>query len=313
MRWGWRELNPRRPSHNVIGHRFRLNHTAKGAVQGLIHLLDSIESPTLSKQELLRVEEKKNIAALLDEFDFMSGIIRRKPNIDPPIPVQLDVNVPVVQVPLHDKPVDVLDMHPSVTASDYNILLSPVLPTTTAVLHLVVSPETGPIAVFPDAPVTYAQMLVSKISTPANPPGIDKKLLDKSPSLSCLSPNFRVLPRDDSKSKPAVDNPINHTAEKFPGHITTLVSADPVLDNRPPIVSTIPALKIIVSGYKSLDPGICANRHRGSVVLSTVEKSWSPVIRNRRRRPLRPLGVPPLPAAPPQLPRPPNIKAPLTL
>ena len=33
MRWGWLELNPRRPSQNVIGPRFRLNHSAKGAVK----------------------------------------------------------------------------------------------------------------------------------------------------------------------------------------------------------------------------------------------------------------------------------------
>ncbi len=32
MCWGWWELNPRRPSQNVTGRRFRLNHSAKGAV-----------------------------------------------------------------------------------------------------------------------------------------------------------------------------------------------------------------------------------------------------------------------------------------
>jgi hypothetical protein len=34
VRWGWRELNPRRPSQNVTGHRFRLNNSAKEAVPG---------------------------------------------------------------------------------------------------------------------------------------------------------------------------------------------------------------------------------------------------------------------------------------
>ncbi len=31
MRWGWRESNPRRPSQNMTGPRFRFNHSAKGA------------------------------------------------------------------------------------------------------------------------------------------------------------------------------------------------------------------------------------------------------------------------------------------
>ncbi len=33
VRWGWRELNPRGPSQNVTGPRFRLNLSAKGAVR----------------------------------------------------------------------------------------------------------------------------------------------------------------------------------------------------------------------------------------------------------------------------------------
>jgi hypothetical protein len=32
VRWGWRESSPRRPSQNVTGPRFRLNHSAKRAV-----------------------------------------------------------------------------------------------------------------------------------------------------------------------------------------------------------------------------------------------------------------------------------------
>ncbi len=32
VRWGWRELNPRRPSQSVTGPRFRLNHSAKGVI-----------------------------------------------------------------------------------------------------------------------------------------------------------------------------------------------------------------------------------------------------------------------------------------
>ncbi len=50
MRWGWRELNQRRPSQNVIGPCFRLNHLAKGAVT---FISESII------QALLECEEEK--------------------------------------------------------------------------------------------------------------------------------------------------------------------------------------------------------------------------------------------------------------
>ncbi len=34
VRWGWQELNPNRPSQNVTGPHFRLNHSAKGGREG---------------------------------------------------------------------------------------------------------------------------------------------------------------------------------------------------------------------------------------------------------------------------------------
>ncbi len=53
MRWGWRELNPHRPSQNVTGPRFRLNHLAKGAV---------VELQTRSKgQQYTHGEHTNNI------------------------------------------------------------------------------------------------------------------------------------------------------------------------------------------------------------------------------------------------------------
>ena len=238
----------------------------------------------------------KQFLSILDSVEYQiptSPTLVPKPNPVTAIPVELAVTVQVPLLPLQDKPVDVPELHPSEPALDYKLLLSPVLPDIPAVLHLAVSPdsspELGPLAALPVAPVTDAKMLVSKISTTAFPQGPDYKVLDK--------------------SKPVVDNPIDHIMmdDNAPGSpLATLVSPDPVLDNRPPIISIIPALKISVSGYKPIDPGICADRHRGFVILSTVEGSWSPVLRHRRRRPLRPPGVSQLPAAPPPPPRPPN-------
>ena len=114
-----------------------------------------------------------------------------------------------------------------------------------------------------------------------------------------------------------MDNPITNKAYNAPDHIAALSPDALVLDPWPPIIRSIPALKIRAPNNNFLDPGLSVDRHRSSVILhhasGTVEDPWSLVLRNRRRRPLRSAGVPQLLAAPPTRPRPPNIPAPLHL
>ncbi len=42
MLWGWRELNPRRPSQNVTGPRFCLKHSAKEAVVPAVFIANKV-------------------------------------------------------------------------------------------------------------------------------------------------------------------------------------------------------------------------------------------------------------------------------
>ena len=114
-----------------------------------------------------------------------------------------------------------------------------------------------------------------------------------------------------------MDYPITTEAYTAPDDIAVLSPDAPALDPWPPVLRSIPALKISAPDYISLDPGISVARHCRSVILhhaaGTVEDPWSLVLRNRRRRPLRSAGVTQLLAAPPTRPRPPNIPAPLHL
>jgi len=209
---------------------------------------------------------------------------------------------------LHSKqemlPATEQQLRPSVHVPEFHhsrdspLLLSPFLPEISVarpVLHIDVSPQIGPLSSIPVAPVTCAQVLISKISATA--PFLAPKIIVHSPQVNCLSPPRAAPdPKAVSKPEPLVLNPLNQD-----------------LELRPSIICTA----LLAPGVNILDPGYRASRHCGYVKMFNasdhVESSWSTILATRRRRPHRSTCAHRLPETIPPRTRPPNAQVPLTL
>ena len=282
------------------------------ALRDFLHLLDSIPN-AVSPTDLRLADQRKLEQEILAELNLIIGL-HPKTALVPVLPIPAVISAPIL--PLSDKPVEVQELCSSATAD--KLILSPDLIVMPDVIHLAVSPEIITVDALTVVPITYAKKLVSKIhAATAATNGKDHKILDNGPPLTCHSSNDSVPPSDTFNSQSVVDNPITTKAYTAPDDIAVLSPDAPALDPWPPVLRSIPALKISAPDYNSLDPCISVARHCRSVILhhaaGTVEDPWSLVLRNRRRRPLRSAGVPQLLAAPPTRPRPPNIPAPLHL
>ena len=86
---------------------------------------------------------------------------------------------------IQDQPVDVTELHRSTDCPIPLSLILPEIPADIDVLNLAVSSELGPLASNPVTPVTYAQMLVSKIRTTAADNPIAPKIMANSPPVNC--------------------------------------------------------------------------------------------------------------------------------
>ncbi len=85
---GWRESNPRRPSQNVTGPLFRLNHSAKGAVQPTTdYTMNTIQIQIRSKVQTSASHDKVLYICRLRGYAFLwnsnAMMLTRKPFVSP--------------------------------------------------------------------------------------------------------------------------------------------------------------------------------------------------------------------------------------
>ena len=139
---------------------------------------------TDSKPELLHAEEPQSLHMIIDD------------SLVDPMKALYDcffVKLDLEHLDLQNQPVDVKAIPRS---TDCPIPFSPILPeifVDIPVLNLAVSPDLGPPASNPVTPVTYAQMLVSKIRTTAADNPLGPKIMYNDPPVNCLVPGTNFL------------------------------------------------------------------------------------------------------------------------